>query len=296
MKHKQEMYRAEGVTDSEYWIDVNLPFPSKLIRQRYTADSIIQYKKVNPSKKIYLIHFEERLESMQLASEVISDAHLFDFIFTSNRDIVNAVPNAQWTPLAECWTNGSMKGIDKIDRTAEAKEKQFNVSFLTTSKSNHGGAYDIRQHIMENVSDIKIPINFYDSNAHPSGSVYPILPQSNTFQISDKIHLYKSMFNICPENISGKEENFSQRLIDCFINKTIPIYRGYENIHEHFNIDGMIIAKDGDDAITKINKLTPEYYNERLNAINDNYNRCIQNEYHLGPGQRISNIILKQSN
>ena len=84
------------------------------------------------------------------------------------------------------------------------------------------------------------------------------------------------MFNFCPEN--ADDENFSQRLIDCFINKTIPIYRGYKNIHEHFNIDGIIYVNDGPDAIEKINQLTPDYYHSKLSAIEDNYKRCIQNK------------------
>jgi len=99
------------------------------------------------------------------------------------------------------------------------------------------------------------------------------------------------MFNICPEN--NDDENFSQRLIDCFINKTIPIYKGYKNIHEHFNREGMIIVKDGEDAINKINQLTPDYYNKRLGAIEDNYKRCLLNQYHLSPGDMISNKIKK---
>jgi hypothetical protein len=55
----------------------------------------------------------------------------------------------------------------------------------------------------------------------------------------------------------------------------------------------MILINDGEDAINKINQLTPEYYKERLTAIEDNYNRCIQNEYNLAPGQRIANNINK---
>jgi hypothetical protein len=186
-----------------------------------------------------------------------------------------------------------MKCVDQIDRTAEAKEKEFSVSFNSTSKMGRGGIYQIRKDIWENESKIVIPTRFYDSNESPIGDGHPKLPQTNVFQISDKIVLYKSMFNICPENIGGEEENFSQRLIDCFINRTIPIYRGYKNMEEHFNIDGMILVKDGEDAISKINQLTPEYYNERLSAIEDNYNKCIENEYHLSPGQRISNKIKK---
>ena len=55
----------------------------------------------------------------------------------------------------------------------------------------------------------------------------------------------------------------------------------------------MILVDDGEDAINKINQLTPDYYKQRLTAIEDNYNRCIQNEYNLAPGQRIANKIMK---
>lgn len=283
-------YIAEN---SRYWIEVKLPFPSMLVRRQYQRSRIESYRKKYPSSKVFLIHFEEPLRNSKPSNDVIKDAHLFDLIFTTDRNIVNAVPHAHWSPLAECWTNGSMKCVDQIDRTAEAKEKEFSVSFNSTSKISRGGIYQIRKDIWENESKIVIPTRFYDSNESPIGDGHPKLPQTNVFQISDKIILYKSMFNICPENIGGEEENFSQRLIDCFINRTIPIYRGYKNIGNHFNTDGMILVEDGEDAINKINQLTPEYYNERLSAIEDNYNKCIENEYHLSPGQRISNKIKK---
>lgn len=283
------MYLAEN---HAYWMEINLPFPATLIRQSYDTDYVANLKKINPSKKLILIHFEEPLRKSQPALRVIEDSHLFDFIFTSDNNIVKSVSHAHWAPLAECWTNGSMPSVGR-DRTPEVKEKNFSVSFLNTSKSHQGGTYEIRKYIADNVNNIKIPTNLFESNEHPFGSVWQNLPQGDKFQTSDKIPLYKSMFNICPENFIGDENNFSQRLIDCFINKTIPIYRGYENIHEHFNIDGMILINDGEDAINKINQLTPEYYKERLTAIEDNYNRCIQNEYNLAPGQRIANNINK---
>lgn len=283
-------------TNSRYWVEINLPFPSYLFRRQYQPQQVQKIRNTKPGIKIFLIHFEEPLRNSKASVEVIRDAHLFDLIFTTDRNIVNAIPHAHWSPLAECWTNGSMKCLSRIDRTEEAKEKEFSVSFNSTSKMYRKGPYEIRKDIWEAANKIKIPIRFFDSNENPIGAVgsipeFPKLPQGKQFEISDKIILYKSMFNICPEN--NPDENFSQRLIDCFINRTIPIYRGYENIGDHFNLDGMIIIKNGEEAVSKINQLTPEYYNERLSAIEDNYNRCIKNEYHLSPGDRIANKIKK---
>ena len=112
-------------TNSRYWIEVKLPFPYTLVRRQYQRSQIESHKSKYPGIKIFLIHFEEPLRNSKPSAEVISDAHLFDFIFTSDRNIVNIVPNAHWAPLAECWTNGSMKCVDQIDRTAEAKEKNL---------------------------------------------------------------------------------------------------------------------------------------------------------------------------
>jgi hypothetical protein len=282
--------------NSRYWLMVNLPFPSVLVRRQYQPQQVQNLRNTNPGAKIFFIHFEEPLRNSKPSADVIRDAHLFDLIFTTDRNIVNAVPHAHWSPLAECWTNGSMTCHSKIDRTHEVTEKEFSVSFNSTSKMYRGGPYAIRKDIWEASDKINIPIKFFDSNESPTSAFgttkkFPLLPQGKQFEISDKIILYKSMFNICPEN--NDDENFSQRLIDCFINKTIPIYKGYKNIHEHFNREGMIIVKDGEDAINKINQLTPDYYNKRLGAIEDNYKRCLLNQYHLSPGDRISNKIKK---
>lgn len=251
-------YLAQGST---YWMEVQLPFPSILFRRVYN-----RHKVETTSKKLkrILIHFEEPLRKSKPSAEVIEDAHLFDFIFTTDKKIVNNVPHAYWSPLAECWTNGSLKCHDRIDRTSEVKEKEFSVSFNNTRKMNHGGFYTIRKEIWDTENQIKIPTRFYDSNETPINDGHPKLPQSDKFQVSDKIILYKSMYNICPEN--NDDENFSQRLIDCLINRTVPIYRGYPNIHEHFNIDGIILIESCENIINKINSLTPEDYNDRLNA------------------------------
>ena len=159
--------------------------------------------------------------------------------------------NGTWSPLAECWTNGSIPG--SLDRTAEVIDKDFSVSYLMTAKNIYH-TYQLRHDIWAIKDQIIIPKNFWNSNRDPIDNTEPKLKTTKNF-LSDKIVLYKSMFNICPENFIGDEENFSQRLIDCFINRTIPIYRGYDDIGKHFNLDGMIIINS---AIEALHKICPE--------------------------------------
>ena len=277
-----EDYLAEG---SKAWMEIYLPFKSRLTRNRIPNG----FKK-NPSYKEILIHFEEPMRSMAPPNQVLKMANEFDLIFTSDRSLTKKIPHAHFSPLAECWTNGSVYQFSE-DRTDQVKEKEFSVSYLMTAKNNFP-TYQIRHDIWNRRNEITIPKNFWNSGRNPAAGNEPKLPKTEKFY-ADKIILYKSTFNICPENFFGPEENFSQRLIDCFINRTIPIYKGFDGIRKHFNLEGMIIVNSAEDAIKKINKLTPDYYNERSEEIEDNYNRVIKGEYNLSPGMRIERRIRK---
>lgn len=76
-------------------------------------------------------------------------------------------------------------------------------------------------------------------------------------------------FSIAIEN--GTYPNmFSEKLTDCFMTGTIPIYYGMGNIGEFFNMDGIIILNDD----FNIDELSFELYESKLNAIKDNLNRA----------------------
>ena len=64
---------------------------------------------------------------------------------------------------------------------------------------------------------------------------------------------------------------FSEKLIDCFQTKTVPVYWGCPAIGEYFNIDGMIIVGDIDEMIYRINSLKPGDYEKVVDAIEENY-------------------------
>jgi hypothetical protein len=82
------------------------------------------------------------------------------------------------------------------------------------------------------------------------------------------------MFNISIENC--KHLNwFTEKLIDCFLTKTVPLYWGCSNIGEFFNKDGIITFENENDLLKKINKLTSDDYNSRIHAINENYTKAL---------------------
>lgn len=63
----------------------------------------------------------------------------------------------------------------------------------------------------------------------------------------------------------------SEKITDCFMTGTIPIYYGINNIGDYFNTDGIIILDDN----FKIEDLSFELYYSKMDAVIDNFKRSI---------------------
>jgi hypothetical protein len=60
---------------------------------------------------------------------------------------------------------------------------------------------------------------------------------------------------------------FTEKLTDCFMTGTIPVYFGMPNIGDFFNMDGIIIL----DEIFNIETLTFSLYLSKLEAVIENF-------------------------
>jgi hypothetical protein len=78
------------------------------------------------------------------------------------------------------------------------------------------------------------------------------------------------MFHIAIENVSIANW-FSEKLIDCFQTKTVPIYYGCTNIGEYFNKEGILTANNIEEIITICHYLTPEVYKNKLPMLEQNF-------------------------
>lgn len=83
------------------------------------------------------------------------------------------------------------------------------------------------------------------------------------------------MFSIAVENYLD-DYWFTEKICNCFANKTVPIYIGSPKIYKFFNPHG-IIALEPDGVKEWLRYATPDIlkgeYLRRLDAINDNYER-----------------------
>ena len=98
------------------------------------------------------------------------------------------------------------------------------------------------------------------------------------------------MFGAVIENTSHRGY-FTEKIMDCFLLKTIPIYWGCSNITDFFNKKGIIKFDNVDDFIYISNQLTEDYYNQNIEAIEENYQIALKYMNEEEYGARIANKI-----
>lgn len=93
-------------------------------------------------------------------------------------------------------------------------------------------------------------------------------------EIPDKIDGLKDyMFSVAIENTS-EDYYFTEKLLDCFMTGTIPIYYGCPSIGKFFNLGGILQANSLQDIESIVANLTEESYKKRLDAVKENFERC----------------------
>lgn len=153
-------------------------------------------------------------------------------------------------------------------------KKLFQISHMCGWK-NWTIGHKVRKEIYIKQMELKsYPIICYRS------SVQPHLPNINSNQfiegnLSAKYALFETFqFSIVIENT--KEKNYiSEKLIDCLITKTMPIYYGCPNVHEIFDTTGWIFIENEQDVMSelgnKLKNLNESYYSKHIDFIEKNY-------------------------
>jgi hypothetical protein len=103
-----------------------------------------------------------------------------------------------------------------------------------------------------------------------------LLPNDN------KLNLFKEFqFSIVIEN-SQQSNYFTEKLVDCLITKTIPIYWGCPNISDYFDTVGWIIFSDINDLKHRLLLLDNTYYSKYTEVINKNYETAkLYTDFHV---------------
>ena len=211
--------------------------------------------------------------------------HLYSIILSWDSDI--NLSNSVIFPHGE-------RNIDlEYCKSFSNRERVFEVNFLRGALNKIEG-HHLRHKIFDKSSEIKIPHKWYpylsdfnhDKNNRPDGND---LPNGNPIEGEGKKELWNrnAMFHVAVEN-SKHNNYFTDKIIDCFCTKTIPIYWGAPYIGDFYDDRGIIHFEDENELIDIINKLTPQDYNDMKGYIDVNYKRALKNSNFF---QRIEEFI-----
>lgn len=243
----------------------------------------VEQLKLNPYN-IMLIH--EPNELFGIHNWVYSNSKLFDCVLTYNPQLIENLPNTIYFHF------GLINTLDKeYYNSFETKEKQFEVSFLSGTKDLIEG-HKLRQKVYKLENQVNIPkkwfyvLEDYDTvaNCRPGYSEYSKdlshIPEYEAPEHYGKRVLFNdSMFHIAIEN-SSSSNYYSEKIIQAFATKTIPIYWGCQNLDNlGYDTRGVIFFKDEFELLEIINNLTPEDYYKRKSYIDYNYKIALQDTF-----------------
>jgi len=170
----------------------------------------------------------------------------FDLVLTYNKELIKINPKIfKYYAFGGCW-------IFPKDQLIYLKNK--NISIIASSKTKTIG-HKLRHSI---IAKYKNSIDGVYGNGYKP--------------VQNKIEALKDYrFSIVIEN-DNSGDFFSEKLIDCFMTGTIPIYYGCNgNINNYFNVNGILEFKNEKEFETLIDNCTEEYYKKNINSVKENF-------------------------
>jgi|688.fasta_scaffold648384_2 hypothetical protein len=161
-------------------------------------------------------------------------------------------------PSNSSWVKNSILNLNKTK----------NMSMITSNK-NYTKGHKIRNFLVNNLPD----------NVDLYGKGY------NEIEYKDQ-GLSDYRFSIAIEN-DDTDCYFSEKLLDCFLTSTIPIYWGSRCISNIFNNDGIVWLDD----IKDLKLYDENYYKSKESAIKENYFLALQNN--IDPYDSLKKILIE---
>ena len=243
------------IFDGGWDIDSSYPF-LKYIKSKFNIDFYVDTPLYNnnDNKKIYIqvepnsvVNHHEFLTNNNSKYDYVL-CHDASYIKTNG---ISYIPSVTWINPS-CYQN------------VDTSIKKFKISHMSGWK-NFTIGHNVRQDIyMYQSLFTNFPITFFRSGVSPQ---LPNINNNPTIPtlLEDKVVLFTDyQFSIIVEN--AKENNYiSEKLVDCLIMKTIPIYYGCPNISKYYNTKGWIIieSSSSSDVLSELQ--------ERLKTLNESY-------------------------
>jgi len=179
---------------------------------------------------------------------LMTDYTKFKYVFCHDPKLLT-LPNAKFFPFGTCWVNPNKK-----------YSKDFGVSHLCSSKNQLIG-HRLRHQVYNIINTL--PYKKINIRTPP--------------RIESKEIIFDGFqYSVIIEN-TAMPNYFTEKLIDCLVTNTIPIYFGCTNINQFFDDSYFLKFNNINEFDSIIRSITPEFYARVINKIE--YNRIKAIEY-----------------
>jgi len=224
-------------------------------------------------KQPYRVYWQtEPPEIIDNQEKLIRNHGFYDLILTWDQRVLSECKNARLFHPGAVWA-----------QEPDTSQKKFQVSFLTSSKNScYGHKF---RHDTFNVlpASIEEAIKFRGGgNADQAIGEYPFLRNlpitkhmSPPYLPNKRDLLVPFQYTIVMEN-AQHNNFFTEKILDAFATKTLPLYWGSPNIGDFFNPKGILAWAGIPNLFDRLNNLQPGYYESLTDVIEENYQLAIK--------------------
>jgi len=228
------------------------------------TDSYLTQSNLPFNKKIAWL-IEPKCININNYSFIYSNNKMFDYVLTHEKELLDKGENFKFVPFGCCWIP---------EKEQKIYDKTNNISIIASNKKQTDG-HRLRHDVISKFKD----------NLDVYGNGYQ--------KINSKLEGLKNYrFSIVIENCS-RDYWFTEKLIDCFMTGTIPIYWGCPSIGDFFDTDGMLIFKSIDELDDIIKNCNEDLYMSKIKNIENNFNL---GKNYLLPDNFVYNFIKNLNN
>ena len=188
----------------------------------------------------------------------------FDLVLTFDKRLLDRGENFKLNLYGTSWLHDSY-----INLWDKSKLNSMIVSNRAMTSGHH-----FRRTVADYISKNTPTVDIYgpDYMFLPRMATRAFEPDHTCRHITNgKINALKDyMFSVTIEN-SKQDYYFTEKLIDCFLTGTVPIYYGCPSIGNFFNINGIIVIDSMEDIIRILPTITVDLYNQMKPYIEENY-------------------------
>lgn len=169
----------------------------------------------------------------------------FHKVLTCNRKLLSAIPNGVFFTFGSTW----VRDADTLDRT-----KSKTLSLIASSRKTYEG-HQLRHEIVDWLRNEEIEADIMGRGYRPFE------------RKSDGLAPYR--YSVIIENVR-EPSHFTEKLIDCLLCDTIPIYWGAPDIGDFFDVQAMLICESASDIKAAITGLSETGYENRRSIVMSN--------------------------